>query len=127
MGATEHHSFQPQEQEHDAQQFAEYEALERLISEPNAFDEPATQQEFVKQVRDQLHNCAQATAAVVEHDNDFATKHSVIVVLVIVPNQVLLGWKNSLIPLCHSNLYSNTHAHNNNIPLRAQALTFLPP
>eukprot|EP00731_Ephydatia_muelleri_P037004 Em0374g7a len=39
----------PQEQEHDAQQFAEYEALERLISEPNAFDEPATQQEFVKQ------------------------------------------------------------------------------
>ena len=49
-----------------------------------------------------------------------------IVVLVIVPNQVLLGWKNSLIPLCHSNLYSNTHAHNNNIPLRAQALTHSP-
>ena len=85
-GATEHHSFQPQEQEHDAQQFAEYEALERLISEPNAFDEPATQQEFVKQVRDQLNHCAQATAAVVEHDNDFATTHSPLFALDLVPN-----------------------------------------
>ena len=86
-GATEHHCFQPQEQEHDAQQFAEYEALERLISEPNAFDEPATQQEFVKQVRDQLNHCAQATAAVVEHDNDFATTHSPLFALDLVPNR----------------------------------------
>ena len=35
---TQDHFLQPQE--HDAQQFAEYEALERLVSEPNAFDEP---------------------------------------------------------------------------------------
>ncbi|KAL5475612.1 hypothetical protein EMCRGX_G025445 [Ephydatia muelleri] len=53
-------------QEHNAQQFDVYDTLETLVSEPDAFDEPATQQAFVKQVQDQLIYCAQARGTVVE-------------------------------------------------------------
>ena len=42
---THDHFHKPQE--HEAQQFAAYEALERLVSEPDAFDEPSTQQAFI--------------------------------------------------------------------------------
>ena len=51
-----------------------YDALERLVSEPDAFDEPATQQAFIKMLQDQLIHCAQARGTVVEQcEDDCAT------------------------------------------------------
>ena len=81
---TQDHFLQPHE--HDAQQFAVYDALERLVSEPDAFDEPATQQAFIKKVQDQLIHCAQARGTVVEQsEDDCATKHSPLFALDLLP------------------------------------------
>ena len=55
---TAEHFHQPQD--HEAEQFTLYRNLEEFVSQPDQFDEPATQEEFVDQIRSQLHCCAQA-------------------------------------------------------------------
>ena len=61
---TEVHSHQPQE--HEAQQFAAYQELDELNSLPDLFDEPATQEAFINQVRHQLSLCAEMSGSVLD-------------------------------------------------------------
>ena len=49
-----------QPQDHEVEQLRLYGKLEDLLSQPDLFDESATQDEFVDTVRTQLHICAQA-------------------------------------------------------------------
>ena len=48
-----------QVQDHEAEQLILYTKVEELASQPDLFDEPNTQEEFVDLVRRQLHCCAQ--------------------------------------------------------------------
>ena len=49
----EEHSHLPQE--HEDQQFKAYQELEKLLSDPDMNDVPATQVEFVRHIREQLN------------------------------------------------------------------------
>ena len=72
---TAEHFHQPQENE--AERLRLYGKLEDLLSQPDLFDESATQDDFVDTVRTQLHVCAQAKRSVVElTEVDCATTHS---------------------------------------------------
>ena len=65
-------------QEHEAHQFAEYEKLGELLSQPDLFDEPATHESFIFQVQNQLNMCASIGGSVAElgGNNCFASTHS---------------------------------------------------
>ena len=64
-----------QVQDHEAEQLILYTKVEELASQPDLFDEPNTQEEFVDLVRRQLHCCAQTKGSEVM-ENDCATTHS---------------------------------------------------
>eukprot|EP00731_Ephydatia_muelleri_P000275 Em0001g275a len=64
-----------QVQDHEAKQLTLYTKVEELASQPNLFDEPNTQEEFVDLVRRQLHCCVQTKGSEVM-ENDCATTHS---------------------------------------------------
>ena len=58
-----------QVQDHEAEQLTLYTKVEELASQPDRFDEPNTQEEFVDLVRRQLHCCAQTKGSeVMEND-----------------------------------------------------------
>ena len=64
-----------QVQDHEAEQLTLYTKVEELASQPDLFDEPNTQEEFVDLVQRQLHCCAQTKGSEVM-ENDCATTHS---------------------------------------------------
>lgn len=70
------HNHQPQE--HEAQQFSAYQELEELNSLPDLFDEPATQEAFINQVRHQLSLCAEMNGSVTDQSeiNGATTPHT---------------------------------------------------
>ena len=80
-------SREPQEQE--AHQFAEYEKLGELLSQPDLFDEPATQESFIFQVQNQLNMCASIGGSVAELgvNNCCASTHSPAYALDLVPDR----------------------------------------
>ena len=82
----EEHSHLPQE--HEAQQFKAYmyKELEKLRSDPDMHDVPATQVEFVRHIREQLNCCGLARGAV-ESKINFATTHSPVFSLDLAPNR----------------------------------------
>ena len=83
---THDHFCQPEN--HDVQQFTANEELETLVSQSDVFDEPATQEGFMTQVRDQLIHCAQARGTVVElSEDDYVTTHSPVLALDLVPHR----------------------------------------
>ena len=79
----EEHSHLPQE--HEAQQFKAYKEL-KLLSDPDMYDVPATQVEFVRHIREQLNCCGLARGAV-ESKSNFATTHSPVFSLDLAPNR----------------------------------------
>ena len=80
----EEHSHLPQE--HEAQQFKAYKELEKLLSDPDMYDVPATQVEFVRHIQKQLNCCGLARGAV-ESKSNFATTHSPVFQLDLAPNR----------------------------------------
>ena len=80
----EEHSHLPQE--HEAQQFKAYKELEKLLSDPDMYNVPATQVEFVRHIREQLNCCGLARGAV-ESKSNFATTHSPVFSLDLAPNR----------------------------------------
>ena len=76
-------------QEHEAHQFAEYEKLGELLSQPDLFDEPATQESFIFQVQNQLNMCASIGGSVAElgGNNCCASTHSPAYALDLVPDR----------------------------------------
>ena len=80
----EEHSHLPQE--HEAQQFKAYKELEKLLSDPDMYDVPATQVEFVRHIQEQLNCCGLARGAV-ESKSNFATTHSPVFSLDLAPNR----------------------------------------
>ena len=80
----EEHSHLPQE--HEAQQFKAYKELEKLLSDPDMYDVPATQVEFVRHIQEQLNCCGLARGAV-ESKSNFATTHSPVFSLDQAPNR----------------------------------------
>ena len=76
-------------QEHEAHQFAEYIKLGELLSQPDLFDEPATQESFIFQVQNQVNMCASIGGSVAELgvNNCFASTHSPPYALDLVPDR----------------------------------------
>ena len=76
-------------QEHEAHQFAEYKKLGELLSQPDLFDEPATQESFIFQVQNQLNMCASIGGSVAElgGNNCCASTHSPAYALDLVPDR----------------------------------------
>ena len=76
-------------QEHEAHQFAEYKKLGELLSQPDLFDEPATQESFIFQVQNQLNMCASIGGSVAELgvNNCCASTHSPAYALDLVPDR----------------------------------------
>ena len=76
-------------QEHEAHQFAEYKKLGELLSQPDLFDEPATQESFIFQVHNQLNMCASIGGSVAELgvNNCCASTHSPAYALDLVPDR----------------------------------------
>ena len=80
------YSHQPPE--HEAQQFNTYQELEELNSQPDLFDEPATQEAFISQVRHQLSLCAEMSGSVIDQSEiNGATTHSPAYALDLVPDR----------------------------------------
>ena len=75
-------------QEHEAHQFTEYKKLGELLSQPDLFNEPATQESFINQVRNQLNICANIRGSVTEQgENNCASTHSPAYGLDLVPDR----------------------------------------
>ncbi|KAL5502924.1 hypothetical protein EMCRGX_G009782 [Ephydatia muelleri] len=75
-------------QEHEAHQFTEYKKLRELLSQPDLFNEPATQESFINQVRNQLNICANIRGSVTEQgENNCASTHSPAYALDLVPDR----------------------------------------
>ena len=62
-------------QEHEAIQLQAYQDLETLLADPDKYDVPATQVEFVDHIRGQLYHCGLARGAVGSESN-IANTHS---------------------------------------------------
>ena len=75
-------------QEHEAHQFTEYKKLGELLSQPDLFNEPATQESCINQVRNQLNICANIRGSVTEQgENNCASTHSSAYALDLVPDR----------------------------------------